>query len=346
MSRKNIYLELVGKLERKLCGMLESSMLPPEQQLAEELGVSKPTLRRALDAMLDAGQIRKVNGVGVFVVKCEKAISREIIFLCHDIVFFAETLKSFGEVAALSNYFMSIVPLSGDAKAQERLVASVAARRPAGVVVYGDPRNDKLAAFHQLAEYGIPAVYLIRLPHGIDSNLATFGNADGITEIVETFYNDGCRRIALYGDAMVNPAAGSEREQGFLAGMKKCRLKPHEELWCPHDADAQRREAFLQLLSDADKRPDAICCLNDYCVGALVKALLRRGVDISKIRFSGFDHSPLSEFIPVDILTVEPPMHELGIVSAKLLIRQIENPDFAFQRKKLKAHVLTTRGVL
>lgn len=342
MPRNNIYRELIGKLEQKLFGLTENSMLPPEQLLADEFGVSKPTLRRALQALADAGQIRKLNGVGIVVTKSPRAISRELIFVCHDIVFFAETLKSFGIRATEFNYFISIVPLAGDAATQERILSSVAERHPAGVIVYADPQQPQLNAFHQLAVARIPTLYLMRLPHGIDNNLLEFGNADGMVEIVETFYQSGCRRIALYGDELVNPIAAVEREQGFLSGMKKCRLKPRPELHCSPPATPEQREAFLGLFDDAENRPDAVCCLNDHCAGRLIKALLQRDIKLKNIRFSGFDHSPLSEFIPQSLLTVEPPMAEMGSTAADMLIKQVENPHFGFLRRKLRATVIST----
>jgi DNA-binding LacI/PurR family transcriptional regulator len=346
MARRNVYTELIAKLERKLCVLNEGAPLPSEQSLADEFGVSKPTLRRALDELLAKGQISKINGVGVFAAKCEKTIPRELIAVCHDIVFFANTLKRFGERAAKAGYFMSIVPLGGDAQEQDRILASALARRPAGLLIYGDPRHDRLPSYRQIALEGTPSVHLIRLPSGIDGNMAGFGNADGMIQLVETFYKEGCRKFALYSDAHVNPAAALEREEGFLAGMKKLRLRPNPALLCPHDATQPEREAFLRTLADPEKRPDAVCCLNDYCAGKLITKLTRLGVDTKSMRFSGFDHSPLSEFIPQGLLTVAPPMEALGDEAAELLIRQIENPSFAPQTRKLNSKIINTAKAL
>ncbi|MBN2641340.1 MAG: LacI family DNA-binding transcriptional regulator [Victivallales bacterium] len=343
MPRNNTYIELIGKLELKLCGMPEDSLLPTEQLLAEEFGVSKPTLRRALQSLVDAGQVRKINGVGSFISKKPRSISRELLFICHDIVFFAEALNSFGIYAAQSNYFISIVPLAGDVSIQERIITSAAERHPAGIAVYADPKQSKLMAFDELATANIPLLYLMRLPHGIDNNLIEFGNADGINEIIRRFYMDGCRRIALYGDELVNPIAAVERENGFKSGMRQCRLKPRPELLAPYSLTPELREKFLLLFNDAENRPDAVCCLNDHCAGRLIKTLMQRGIDLNNIRFSGFDHSPLSEFIPISLLTVEPPMKELGKEAAEILIKQVENPHFGFQRKKLKAQIIKTK---
>ncbi len=323
--------------------MEENTLLPPEQQMADEFGVSKPTLRRALQEMADCGRVRKINGVGVMVGKPPRSISRELIFICRDITFFADTLKSFGTAALNANYFISIVPLDGDVQTQERIIMSVAERAPAGVVIYADTNHNDLSAFHKLATTGIPILYLMRLPKGIDNNLLEFGNSDGLTEIVETFYNEGRRKIAMFSAAGINKAAAQERQNGFLAGMKKCRLKVRPEFSCGYNATAEERENFFKSFEDKENRPDAVCCMNDHCAGFLIKELMKRKIDIDDILFSGFDHSPLSEFIPQPLLTVDPPMKELGAVAAEMLIKQVENPHFGFQRRKLKAQVISTK---
>lgn len=344
MPRNTTYPELLGRLEKRFSVLTEKSLLPPEQQLAEEFGVSKPTLRRALQVMVDAGQLRKINGVGIMLERAPKAISRELVFVCHDVLFFAEALNCFGVYAAAANYLISVIPLVGDRQAQERIVASVAERRPAGVIIYADPAHNNLEGFGLFTNADIPSVYLIRLPQGVESNLLEFGNADGMTEIVETYYREGCRKFALYGNERVNPGAATERTQGFMNGLRVCRLKPREEYMCLPNASEEKREEFFRLIVDSKQRPDVVCCLNDQCAGNLMRILLRRKVDLSALRFSGFDHSPLSEFLPQPILTVEPPMAELGQVAAEMLVRQAENPQFGFQKQKLKAKVLRTEA--
>jgi DNA-binding LacI/PurR family transcriptional regulator len=343
MAKRNKYMGLIGRLEKKIAFMEENALLPPEQQLADEFEVSKPTLRRALREMADSGRIRKINGVGITVVRPSRVISRELILLCNDITFFAETLKHAGIRSLDSNYFISIVPLSGDAKTQERIITSVAERAPSGVVIHADPSQSDLPAFHQFALKGIPTLFLVRLPRGIETNLLEFNTSETVSKIVETFYKEGCRKIAFYSPPLHNRSASKERENGYLAGMKKCRLKTRSEFFCPHEASSGERKKFIKLFKDENSRPDAVCCVNDRAAGQLIKELLKQKINIDGIRFSGFDYTGLSDFIPVPLLTVDPPFAEWGKCAVDILIKQIENPDIGFQRKKLKAKIISTR---
>ncbi len=342
MARGNIYRTLLGRLEKKFSVLPEGTHLPAEQELADEFGVSKPTLRRALAELAERGLILKQNGVGSTIAGSSKVISRELIFLCHDVVFFAESLKSFSLAAADANYLPSILPLSGDAAGQERITATAVARKPAGIVLYADPRHARPETCRILVESGIPVLFLIRMPDGIEGSLLTFENADGITGIVKRFYQEGCRRFALFGGGSVNPLAAQERTLGFLAGLKKCRLQPRPEWICPQESTPEEQDRFCELFRTPEKAPDAVCCLNDFCAGVFTRKARMHGIDISHLRISGFDHSLLTEFLPHPLLTVEPPMEELGREAASMLIRQIENPCFGITTKKLSSKLIET----
>ena len=340
MARNNIYLTLTGMLEKMLSTMKRGALLPPEQELAERFGVSKPTLRRALADLAERNLIEKRNGVGNVVGGSARVIQRELIFLCHDVVFFAESIKRFSAVAAESNYLCSIVPLCGDADTQTRILATALARNPAGLVIYADPGMRNPDAARLPADCTIPVLYLIRLPEELDGNLLTFENADGIIGIVQRFYTEGCRRFALYGGGPVNPLAAVEREQGFREGLRRCRLKVRRGLICGRESSLEERTRFLERFRDAETCPDAVCCLNDACAGEFLREMRKMGIDLSNIRISGFDHAPLTKFLPHELLTVEPPMAELGECAAAMLIRQIENPHFGFIRKKLASRLI------
>ncbi len=342
MARSSLYHTLIGHLEVRLSQLPAGTRLPSEQELAATFAVSKPTLRRALAELAARGLIRKQNGVGSSVAAGSRVISRELIFLCNDLVFFAESLKSFSLAAAAANYLPSILPLTGDRTARERITATAAARRPAGMVVYADPLGSDPDLGRRLAASGIPLLYLIRMPEGAAGSLLAFENADGIAGIVQRFYDGGCRRFALFGAADINPSAAAERTRGFLAGLRKCRLTPRPEWFCLPESPPEARERFYELFRNPAQAPDAVCCLNDFCAGTLIRNLIRRGVNPPGLRISGFDHNPLTAFLPCSILTVEPPLARLGREAAAMLIRQVENPHLGFSTRKLASRLVTT----
>ena len=240
MARSSRYPALVGELEKRVSRMAIGSFLPSEQLLAESFQVSKPTLRRALAELARRNLIRTINGVGNLVTGNSRVISRELVFLCYDLTFFALSLREFSRAAEEANYLSSIIPLCGDTASQERILSTAIARNPAGMVVYADPNRNDWKALPHLVRSGIPTLFLVRLPQGIDGNLLTFENGDAIAKIVRLLYREKCRRFALYSNAGLSRSATRERKQGFLEGLKRCRLNSS----APVRVHRRRRSAF------------------------------------------------------------------------------------------------------
>lgn len=62
------YLHLRDELLERVTAMAPGEPLPAERDLAREVGVSRTTLRRALDDLVAAGHLRRRQGAGVFAV--------------------------------------------------------------------------------------------------------------------------------------------------------------------------------------------------------------------------------------------------------------------------------------
>ena len=336
MARKNIYIGLTNRIEQYLCGMPCGEMLPPEQELADYFKVSKPTLRRAMAPLRRDGCIKSCNGVGNTVTRAPEMFRRELVFVCTDLIFFADTLKKFSEECTKNNYTSSIVPLSNNPGMQALILRSVFRRSPAGIVLYTGCEEVSDAVSPTCA---IPLLYLIRRGSKLQGDLLTFQNSEAVADIVRNFYADGCRRFALF-DNRTNLLAAEERFQGFLAGLRKVRLQPREELICRNPACYEK---FFSCFRAEHSRPHAVCCLNDLSAGDFFSEMRKRGLSAAGLRVSGFDGSPVTAFYPHPILTVRPPLEELGRQAAELLIRRIENPGLAPFCEKLESEQIVTR---
>ena len=105
MARRMVWPALCGELEKRFGELKPGEQLPAEQSLADELKVSKSTLRRALDVFVEQGVLAKQPGKGNVLLRPPRRISRELVFLTGDPIFFAPALKSFCLRAVERNYY-------------------------------------------------------------------------------------------------------------------------------------------------------------------------------------------------------------------------------------------------
>lgn len=168
MARRMVWPALCGELEKRFGELKPGEQLPAEQSLADELQVSKSTLRRALDVFVEQGILAKQPGKGNVLLRPPRRISRELVFLTSDPIFFAPALKSFCLRAVERNYYGTVVVLDGTAEMQHRLVHTVADRVPAGILINHTPALEEPEFFHRLERGKSTLLYMQRYPAGIE----------------------------------------------------------------------------------------------------------------------------------------------------------------------------------
>jgi DNA-binding LacI/PurR family transcriptional regulator len=305
--------------------------------------VSRPTLRRALAGLVRDGKVEKRCGVGNFVADSTKSISRELVFVCSDFLSFPKTIQEFCAKATERHYLSSIVPLNGDRTTQNRIIATVIDRKPAGVAVLPVNGFSDLEEFGRLHDSGIPTVYLLRQPDGYEENLIENPSGDAICEIVRMLYLDGYRKFAFFGSESHAQATTDIRRDGFLDGMKKCRLKVHASGICVKGASSEERDAFFEQFRGKG-RPEVVCAVSDYSAADFLEQLNARGMEKGDLVLAGFDNNHVMPCFLRHFITGVPAQEETGRAMADLLIRQVENPGFARQRIKIAPRIIDYRN--
>ena len=77
-------------VRRELLAMLDGldvgDALPSERRLAEELGVSRPTLRQAIDGLVADGLLDRRHGSGTYVAQPRIAVSLTMTSFTEDMI--------------------------------------------------------------------------------------------------------------------------------------------------------------------------------------------------------------------------------------------------------------------
>ncbi len=350
LKREQITAQLASRLEKGVYP--EGSFLPPERQLAEEFGVSRPTLRKSMAPLLKAGLLVNQQGVGTRVGS--KAVEgssaqavrdgwRVIALLLPDITnrFYVELTEAVEYHALQRGYQLLLCNSRHQLAVEETHLRQLAQRRVDGVILAHDPHLAFPTAMAVLREARIPFVHLFSSPAHALADTVMLDERDGAAQVMRYLFSLGHRQIAF-----CQPVAGENphpRERAYreLMAQQQCPVLPHFVL--PYrDWDDAACAAALERVFASQPAPTAFFAGNDRVALVLLKNLSIMGLDVpNDVSVVGFDNLRFTEHLPVPLTTVDQPKREMGRRAVELLVERIEiSQDLAPRTEVFRPHLV------
>jgi len=314
------------------------------KDLAAELGVSISTVSRALNNHPDISpemteKIRQLarernytpNPLAMGLLKQQ---TKMIGVIVPDLVthFYSSIISGIEETAKEHGYYIVIASSYENFQKETEAVENLLRTRVEGLIVCLSQETETYGHFEKLIGNGIPLVFFDRVCFEAEVPTVVADNKEAARKITRHFYENGCRRIAyISGPDHLN--ISRERKEGYLLGLKECRLIPCsglQETCNLSPADATM--ATARLLSRRPL-PDAIFGLNDTIAYAAMKEIKRQGLKIpGDIALVGFTDEFHSTVVEPALTSVTHPTFKMGQTAAGLFFRRLtEGFGFAGQ---------------
>jgi len=341
-------LSLVAQVEQILRdaiagGRFPGDRLPTEVELAEQLGVSRETVRRACEALQQQGLLVKFRRKGTFTrfpglsLEVKAADSTLLGYLQADfpspqgqdeaVTRAMDGLMLQGAIAAASQAGFDLVtrrsPASQMGAAFRRLSQTTRLRG----VIFASYGEEKL--LRRVTEFGLPTVLLDHDLHLPSISTIRDDSFAGAKQAVEYLAGLGHRRIAFadWHRTDLNPW----RLNGYRQGLRDAGL-PRRRTWELQaeltEAGARKAVDELQKLSP---QPTALLGFNNTFAKLIIDELTRRGVrvpqEVSVMGAGGEDVTGLT-YEQAD-------WYQMGAQAVQMLLRHLENS------KTAPEHVLT-----
>lgn len=316
--------------------------LPSESDLAETFGVSRMTLRTALDELRRQGLIEKRNGIGSFLTKRAFRRSGLIGLVIPDYEaygFFAEIKNEVERHSARLGYRVALVFTSKQSHEAiildiRRKVRELAANRAEGVV-FRPFVTEELTAMNKevvniLRNAEVPVVLIdsdiTRPPERSTFDLVAVNNIGAGRQIAGHLHERGYRRIAFL---MQNrsPFANANWGNRLFGLAGELALRGCEESVRQLDFAATDDLALGALLRSRH-RPNAIVCGNDEQAAHLLNTLGRLGKRVPEdIAVVGFDDIAIARATTPPLTTISQPVKKLAATAFKTLLARIRYPN-------------------
>ena len=319
--------------------------MPSERTLAAELGVSRPTLRRALEPLVEEGLLQNHPGMGTSVAGSDEDDEADrtwkiLALLLPDITnrFFSEVTEAIEYTALQRGYQLLLCNSRHQIHLEEFHIRQLVERRVDGVVLAHDPYQDMPASINLLHEAGIPTVLLFSSPHHVNYDSVILDDRAGVDQGMRYLTSLGHRQIAFcrpVPGARPHPRELEYRELMHALGVAPCVL----ELLGVEDSEVQR---ILSELLSAKQPPTAFFAGNDHMAVLLMKHLGALGVEVpGQVSVLGFDNLRVSENLPVPLTTIDQPKQEMGRRAVELLFeRMAAGPAMPMRREVFSPHLI------
>jgi LacI family transcriptional regulator len=226
--------------------------------------------------------------------------------------FYAGIAKAAVEVARGAGYAVVLGSVDEDPDGERRAIRELVARQVAGLMIVPD-----YADHSQLADAGLPVVFVDRPAHGVDADIVTIDNEGGGRLATEHLLSQGHRRVAV----LLAPSYHTvgRRLRGYRRAHRDAGVPVDERLvvQLPEGSPAAAEAATRDLL-DGPEPPTAIFASTNFLSEGVLRALRGRRRPPAMVGFDDFRFADMLYPTPVTVVTADPA--DLGRQAARLLL--------------------------
>lgn len=313
--------------------------LESENQLSARFGISRQTVRHALDLLVQEDILERVHGSGTYVRKnrhtmVDRRLSHHVTILSTyvDAYIFPRILKSMAGVLEQAGYGVRIIFTNNHLETERRELIRLLeedCRDPLIVepVMSGLP-NPNLQYYRQLQARGIPVLFFHSFYPELDAPHVCMDDEAAGRLATEYLIQRGHRRIG--GVFKADDGQGRLRYQGYLTALMEAGIEIDEERICWIDSREMKNLSYMRpKICERLQHCTAWVCYNDELAHDLTEFLLQKGERIPEdISITSIDNSELAKLNAVPLTSVTNPMEALGVKTAENMLQLIRDPDF------------------
>ncbi|MCK4921638.1 MAG: LacI family DNA-binding transcriptional regulator [Bacteroidales bacterium] len=308
--------------------------------IANKLGVSPSTVSRALNnhpAISDKTRkavvklAQKLNyQPNLLALNLLKKKTNTIGVIVPEITshFFSSIINGIQDLVNPLGINMIIGQSNESYEEEKNIVQTFASIRVDGFLISPASETKTFGHLEALVDNNIPLVFFDRDCEGIEIDKVFVDEYNGAFQAVEYLIQSGCKRIAhIAGQQTLSTAR--HRLRAYKDVLKKHKLPIIEDYIVKSDGFTPEHgiEPTKKLLA-LPNPPDAVFAINDgVAIGAMYIIKDAEILIPDEISVIGFDDDPYSAYFKPSLSTVWQPTYEMGMLSARILMKRINNKN-------------------
>ena len=331
----------------------ENDKILTEEEFAKITGLARPTIRQAIQNLVNEGYLVRKRGLGTFVLKQTFESNRQnIVGVLVNFIgsgYAYELLRGSGDEAARNN-FSIILGNTDDSYIMANLHADRFIEHNVSGIIFvptaaSDEKNRLIV--EKFLRKKIPVVIADRQIPDLEIDNVITDNFNGAYNITKYLITNGHRRIAI----TISTAMNTARER--LAGYKKALsdanipIDPALVFTSNERFNEELCIEYAKIILAPKQKISAIFAGDDRTAYLIHSVAQKMGVKIPEdISLVGYDDFPINGSYALELTTVHQPIREMGQKCMELLLARIQGRTEPPQQIILKSFLSEKRSVL
>lgn len=329
--------ETISQIKAKISAKIfpPNSKMPSEEILAESLGVSRSTIRKAYAELKNDGYINIIQNKGAFV--CSTLPFREKILIPFITAYGENTGRFFELYQGIQDYFKDTefhisFSITGYSPEKEKeIVSDFISKGHNHLLIMGGWDKYNSNFYYSLIRNNIKIVFIDEKPSGIPCNYVACDNFDGGYQATEYLIKMGYKKIVFASRiAIANSTTTKQRFFGYQQALSDYNIKPSEKM--VYELLDGPLEKSYNLLLKIFPKDTAFFCANDELALPLTHHFRSNGYNHPVV---GFDNIKPMVSSSIPTASVDQPFYDIGYKAAELLHKSILDPHLPITRLEL-----------
>lgn len=316
--------------------LMEGDKIGTEFELMSQFGVSRQTIRHAIELLINEGYLNSRRGSGTFVAARVRAPSTkpgDIAVICSYMTeyIFPSIIRGIDNVLSENGYSIILKATNNRVDMERAILTALIDSPPQGIIIEGSKTvlpNPNMEYFKRLETMGIPIVFI----H------AKYPQLDNFVEVAADDYRGGYDAVKyLYSKGHTNISGifkstdlqSLRRYAGFMNGVLELGIPFRDQriIWFQDNEQLQtilESTDFWRNFADNIGDCTASVCYNDQVACMLMAKLAQMGYPVPDSgALIGFDDSVYSSLVNPGLTTFAHPKERLGRLAAEKIINMI-----------------------
>jgi Transcriptional regulators len=354
------YLVVVNWIKEKIenKSYRQGDKIDSEMELCRLHGVSRQTVRQALNVLEQEGMLIRRQGSGTFVsvpaLKNSNSRTRTVgvISTYFSDYIFPDIITGMEQVLSRHNVGMQLALTRNKVENEEKALASMLGKNISALIVEPSKSalpNPNMRLYKEIETLGIPLIFFNARYEWSSFPCIALNDVKAGQAATEYLIETGHRKIA--GFFMSDDIQGHLRYKGYMNTLRTAGIEADEKniLWYASD-DLGDLLNYPDRIMSRIKDCDAVVCYNDQLAFKLMSFCDIMGISVpEQLSVIGIDNSNHGDMSAVPLTTVAHPKAELGERAAVSMLTLMDNPgaevEYFYEPKLIVRASVQKRGL-